>query len=436
MRIFLAVALLSLTFSAHAYEAMPNEYLVRFKDIPRGRAFMADPAIRSHGEYRILKAAVAPMAHLRITNVAGARQILKDLVGNPNVAYVEPNYIFRIPAGMSPSDKILNRRAAAPTDPRFGELWGMANKGDNGGVAGIDINALKAWTVTRGSKKVIVAVIDTGIDYTHPDLAVNMWKNPKEIPGNGKDDDGNGFVDDVYGYDFANKDADPMDDHRHGTHCAGTIGAVHDTVGVAGVMHEVQLMAVKFLSGGGSGTLEAAVESIGYATRMGAHVMSNSWGGGPFTQALFESIKAATDRGTVFVAAAGNYASDNDKTPFYPSNYGTQIAGVIAVAAIDRAGKPASFTNRGKTSVHVAAPGVNILSSVLKGNYEFLSGTSMATPHVSGIVGLVLSREGSRAAPLMRERMMKTSRVHRDVEGISASGGFVDAHAAIMGKRQ
>ncbi len=435
MRKIIAMVLLSLTFMAQAHDAVPNEYLVRFKDVPSGRAFLADKASRAHGQYRILKAAVYPFAHLKITNVGNARQILKEIVGNPNVAYVEPNYIFTIPAGISTSDRALNARMGQPQDERFKELWGMRNLGDNGGVAGVDINAVKAWNITRGNKKVIIAVIDTGIDYTNPELAPQMWKNPKEIPGNGKDDDGNGFIDDVYGYDFANHDADPMDDHMHGTHCSGTIAAVHDKVGVAGVMNEVQLMAVKFLSGSGGGTLEAAVEAIGYATRMGAHVMSNSWGGGPFTQALYESIKAATEHGSVFVAAAGNNGADVDKTPFYPASYGTKIPGVISVAAIDRAGKPASFTNRGKTSVHVSAPGVNILSTVLGKKYAFLSGTSMATPHVSGVVGLVLSKEGTRAIPAMRDRLIKTSKAHRDVENISVSGGFVDAEAALTGKR-
>ncbi len=434
MRKLLLSFLLLASAVSQAYDAVPGEFLIRFKDITRAKAFLSNPANRALGEYRVLQTPVAPMALVRFSNPADSARQLRAMTGIDHIQYIEPNYIYRVPAGMDQADARFNREPKQPNDDKFKELWGLYNTGDQGGLAGADVNALKAWQVTTGRKEVLIAVIDTGIDYTHPDLAANMWKNEKEIPGNAKDDDGNGFVDDVYGYDFANHDADPMDDNRHGTHCAGTIGAVQNNkIGVAGVMGQVRLMPVKFLTAGGSGSLAAAVEAIGYATKMGAHVMSNSWGGGGYSAALFEAIKLAESRGQVFVAAAGNSRSDNDVNPTYPAGY--QVSNVISVAAMERTGKPASFTCYGKKTVHVAAPGVNIVSTTPNNTYQSLSGTSMATPHVAGIVGLVLSKQGTRAAPTMRERLILTSKKHADLTNISVSQDFVDALAAVEGKR-
>lgn len=425
--------LASAVLQAATPEAVPGEFLIRFKSAEKGREFLANPTNRSLGQYRILQTPAAPIALVRFNNPADSARSLRAMTGVDHIQYIEPNYIYRVPAGQDARDARVNRAPELPDDAKFAELWGLYNKGDQGGLAGADVNAVNAWRLTTGRKEVIVAVIDTGIDYKHEDLAANMWKNEKEIAGNGKDDDGNGFVDDVYGYDFANHDADPMDDHSHGTHCAGTIGAVQNNkIGVAGVMGQVRLMPVKFLSASGSGSLAAAVEAIGYATKMGAHVMSNSWGGGGYSAALFEAIKLAESRGQIFVAAAGNSRSDNDVNPTYPASY--QVSNVISVAAMDRAGKPASFTCYGKKSVHVAAPGVNILSTTPGNTYKSFSGTSMATPHVAGIVGLVLAKQGTRAAPTMRERLIQTSKKHADLGNISASGGFADAAAAISGK--
>jgi subtilisin family serine protease len=306
----------------------------------------------------------------------------------------------------------------APRDPEFSKLWGLINTGSNEpvrggmsgaqGVAGADINALQAWEITKGSQQVVIAVIDTGIDHRHPDLAANMWINAGEIPGNGIDDDGNGFIDDVYGYDFANNDGDPMDGHSHGTHCAGTIGAVHDNgQGVAGVMANVKMMGIKFLTDSGSGSTANAIKSIDYATQMNVDLMSNSWGGGGFSQALMDSIVAAKNAGILFVAAAGNSSTNNDSKPHYPSNY--EVDNVISVAAHGHDDQLAKFSCFGKKTVHVAAPGKNILSTVKNGGYDVYSGTSMATPHVSGILGLLLSHEGRSDVKQVRERLMATS---------------------------
>ncbi len=264
----------------------------------------------------------------------------------PGVAYAQPNYLHSV--------------AAMPDDPRLPELWGMDNTGQTGGVEDADIDAPEAWDTQTGSNEVVVAVIDTGVDYRHPDLAENMWVNTGEIAGNGIDDDENGFVDDVYGYDFFNYDGDPLDDHSHGTHCSGTIGGVGDNgIGVAGVAWDVRIMAVKFLSADGFGDTWGAVEAINYADMMGADIMSNSWGGGPWEQVLYDAI-ANTD--ALFVAAAGNDSMDADSFGFYPSGY--DLPNIVSVGATDHNDDLAWFSNWGKTSVDVFAPGDEVLSTV------------------------------------------------------------------------
>ncbi|MDO8987556.1 MAG: S8 family peptidase, partial [Coriobacteriia bacterium] len=280
----------------------------------------------------------------------------------PGVQYAQPNYLHHIDA--------------VPNDPRFDELWGMQNTGQTGGTVDADIDATVAWEEQTGSSDVIVAVIDTGVDYNHPDLAGNMWVNAGEIPRNMLDDDNNGFVDDVYGYDFANRDGDPIDDHSHGTHTSGTIGGVGDNgIGVSGVAQDVRIMAMKFLTSDGWGTTDAAIECIEYADMMGADIMSNSWGGGPFEQALADAI-ANTD--ALFVAAAGNDSSNTDTMPNYPSCYDSP--NVVAIGATNHNDEPTWFTNYGAETVDVFAPGEEILSTVLGPAPRFTPDISSQTP--------------------------------------------------------
>ena len=300
---------------------------------------------------------------------------------SPIVEYAEPNYIYHI-------DEI-------PNDPRFSDLWGMHNTGQAGGKRDADIDAPEAWDVQKGSRSVLLAVIDTGVDYDHQDLKANMWINPGESgdgrENNGIDDDGNGYVDDFRGWDFVNKDNDPDDDHGHGTHVAGTIGAVgNNGIGVVGVNWRVKIMPLKFLNAQGTGYLSDAISAILYAVDMGAKVLNNSWGGGQYSRALRDAIAYADASGVLFVAAAGNDRRDNDLRPHYPSSY--DLPNIIAVAATDNWDNLASFSNYGKKSVDLGAPGVNILSTYSNNRYTRLSGTSMATPHVTGVAGLVLAQ--------------------------------------------
>jgi thermitase len=352
------------------------------------------------------------------------QSLMVQLKHFPEVVYVEPNFIYKA--------------ISSAVDPLYEKLWGLTNTGSNEpdrnggssgsvGIAGADINAQKAWGITKGSKNVVIAVIDTGIDYNHEDLKGNIWINTKEIAGNNKDDDGNGYVDDIHGWNAFAKNGNPMDGNAHGTHCAGTIGAKHGNgVGVAGVMNEVSLMAVKFLSDEGSGNLADAVVAIDYATKMNVDIMSNSWGGGGFSQALDDSIKAAKNKGILFVAAAGNDGTNNDSAPHYPSNY--DVENVVSVAAHTNQDTLASFSCFGKRTVHVAAPGHNILSTTPGNAYKVFSGTSMATPHVSGVLGLFIAQEGRQNVKVVRDRLMATTVPSGAYRKSTMAGGRVDAY--------
>ena len=331
---------------------------------------------------------------------------------------------------------VIIASATMPNDPSFGRLWGLDNTGQSGGVAGADIDATRAWDVSTGSRSVVVAVIDTGVDYRHADLAANMWRNPGEVAGNGIDDDRNGFVDDVHGWDFANGDGDPFDDEGHGTHVAGTIGAVgNNGVGVTGVNWAVSIMALKFLGSDGSGSTSDAIAAINYATRMrrdfGVNVVAtnNSWGGGGSSAALRRAIQAGGDAGILFVAAAGNEGVNNDVTPSYPAN--DTSAAVIAVAATDRSNRLASFSNYGATSVDIAAPGAAIYSTVPGNGYASYSGTSMATPHVSGAVALLAAANPQATGAAIRAAILSSATRVTGLAGKVATGGLLDVAAAL-----
>ena len=346
---------------------------------------------------------------------------------NPNVRYVEPDYELRA-------------IETVPDDPQFSSLWGLHN------IADTDIDAPEAWDITTGSTPIgsedaVIAVIDTGVDYTHIDLAANMWTNPGEIAGNGIDDDNNGVVDDVYGYNSITGSGDPMDDQYHGTHCAGTIGAVgNNATGVVGVNWTASIMAVKFLDSGGSGSTTNAIKSLQYIQEMkdekGVNIIasSNSWGGGGFSTAMYDAIQAAGSSGMLFVAAAGNYAWNNDETPYYPASY--DLDNIISVAATDSSDHLAGFSHYGPISVDLAAPGVGIFSTFPGDGYDTLSGTSMATPHVSGVVGLIKAASPSATDFEIKNRILASVDFVPDLAGMVLTNGRLNAYKAVVSSPQ
>jgi subtilisin family serine protease len=341
--------------------------------------------------------------------------------GTPGVTWIEPDF------ALTPS--------RMPNDPDYSLLWGLSNDGQTGGMADIDINAPQAWDITTGSRSVVIAVVDSGVDVGHPDLAANIWRNPGEIPGNGIDDDRNGYVDDVSGWDFVSNDNTPDDGNGHGTHVAGTIGAVgNDGRGVVGVNWEVSILPLKFLDDWGFGSTAGAIAALNYAAVLrsaGVNIVAtnNSWGGGGYSSALRTVIARHNEAGILFVAAAGNDGTDNDAASAYPASY--DLANVISVAAIDHAGQAASFTNFGRTSVDLAAPGVDVYSTIPGSSYASFSGTSMAAPHVAGVVGLLAAANPQATAGELRAAILDTTVPVPGLAGRLETGGRLDAAAAL-----
>jgi subtilisin family serine protease len=317
---------------------VPGELLVKYK--PSVRAVASDYFRSRWGVATVRTFKRIGVQHLRLPKDMTVEEALEIYQSDPDVEYAEPNYL---------------RYAAAttPNDTFFSNLWGLNN-----------INALEAWDITTGNSNVVVAVLDSGVDYNHPDLAANIWKNQAEITGTpGVDDDSNGKIDDARGWDFVDDDNDPMDSDDHGTHVAGTIAAEgNNSAGITGVVWTAQIMPLRFLDALGSGTVADAIEAIDYAIDNGAKIINASYGSYTFSPLERDAIATARDAGILFVAAAGNDNWNNDSaTKHYPSSY--DLANIIAVAATDQSDARASFSNYGVTSVDVAAPGKFILSA-------------------------------------------------------------------------
>jgi subtilisin family serine protease len=328
-------------------------------------------------------------------------------------AYCEPNYIYTASFGRSRKRR-RPQPAPHPTTPPTAPLPpSILPSGDLADYSRARMAIPYAWNTTTGARDVVVAIVDTGVAIDHPDLAQNIWRNEAEANGApGVDDDGNGYVDDVYGWDFANNRPNGVDDNGHGTHCAGIIAAAMNGMGVAGVAPNVRIMPLKFLSASGAGDTMAAIAAINYAVAMGARVISNSWGGGGRSELLNQAIQNAQARGVLVVAAAGNSSTDNDAFPNFPSNYD----GVVSVASTDVNDNLSGFSNYGRGTVTIAAPGSNIFSTLTQGRYGFMSGTSMATPQVSGALALALSLHKSLSADEMKAVLCaSTDNVQRDV---------------------
>ncbi len=413
-------------YNADGHPYVKGEMLIKVKSkaslerfLDRSRDSLGSLAVRQS----VLDAKDGTWYKVQVKESVGSMFAAREAAQAEGVLVAEPNFIYETQIGGKPNkpepgvggpdyEDVPDLPDEPEEDPRLGDLYGLEL-----------IDAETAWAVTQGSKDIIVADIDTGVDYNHPDLINNMWRNEAEIPGNGRDDDRNGFVDDIVGWDFRDKDARPFDDNSHGSHTSGTIAATGGNgVGISGVAQRTSIMALRFLGGAnGSGTSDDAVKSIQYATANGAHLSSNSWGGGGFSQALYDAIQEAGEAGILFIAAAGNANSDNDAAPSYPASY--DLDNIISVAATDSRDSRASFSNYGATTVDLAAPGVQVLSTVPGGAYKSYSGTSMATPHVAGAAALILAAYPDLSAADLKSLLLESVDSIPGLDGVVLTGG-------------
>jgi len=442
---FIALSAGMRSTTAPAY--VEDEVLVRFKPATSAKAVSV---LTAAVEARVLSFSPSLAMHrLKLTGGMGVEEAVAHLRAQDQVELAEPNY--RIKA------------LATPNDPSFGKLWGLSNTGQTGGLADADIDAPEAWSTTTGSAAVLVAIMDTGIDYRHVDLKANDYTNPGEDPwsdpndpatGNKLDDDGNGLIDDWKGYDFHAKDNDPYDENGHGTHVAGIAGAVgNNSLGVTGVCWQVRLVGIRVLDSSGDGNVGVAIDGIEYAVGLGARILNLSWGGPDKSIFLEQAIDYAHNHNILVVAAAGNDGVNADVSPQYPACLA--LENIVSVAATDHGDQRALWgesddntddcgfscsnalaavpgSNWGATTVDLAAPGKEIYSTV-PGGYAVFSGTSMAAPHVSGAAALLLARDPGLTDLQLKQRLLSSVDPLLSFNGLSVTGGRLNLQKALAG---
>ena len=422
-------------------EHAPDRLIVRYKpESMKSQSAMMSVQAMAHAEAgsRVVRdlstSGVVGMQVVQVTGTSLTRA-MEIYETNPDVLYVEPDYRISLSpiekTGTSAPIQAPSFRAAGtgwPNDPGYSQLWGLENTGQTPfyGKTGADIKAPLAWGATTGSSSVVIALIDTGVDYSHPDLSSNIWQNPGEY-SNGADDDGNGYIDDIRGWNFVSKNNDPMDDNGHGTHCAGTMAAVgNNGIGVTGVSWNTKIMPLKFLDSKGSGYTSDAISAILYATQKGVPIISCSFSGPGESLALKEAIDSSS---ALFICAAGNAGANSDITPQYPAAYPSSQ--IISVAASTYHDTLATFSNYGTSSVDLAAPGVSIYSTTKAGGYSYLNGTSMAVPYVTGTAALLKARNPSISTPQMKSKILGSCDVLASLSGKVATGGRLNAAKAL-----
>ncbi|HOT95827.1 MAG TPA: S8 family serine peptidase [bacterium] len=427
---------------------LTDELLVRFKPAVTTQAVSSLAATVQARAVAVVP--VLRMYRLRLIGTISVEEALGRLRALDQVELAEPNY--RVSA------------FGTPNDPSFSKQWGLHNTGQSGGLADADIDAPDAWETATGSTSIIVGIVDSGIDYRHPDLRANLYTNPGEDPwsnpddpttGNKIDDDGNGYIDDWKGYNFYTDTNDPYDENGHGTHVAGIVGAAgNNGVGVSGVCWQVRLLPLRFLDASGNGNVGDAIEAIEYGVRMGVRVFNNSWGGADKSTFLEEAVQLAHDHNALFVAAAGNDGVNTDTTPEYPACL--QIDNVVSVAASDQGDQRALWgddnddntndcgfacsnavaavpgSNYGPASVDLAAPGKDIYSTV-PGGYAVFSGTSMAAPFVSGAAALLLARNFSLTDLQLKQRLLSSVDPLSAFSGLTVTAGRLNLQKALAG---
>ncbi|WP_445245440.1 S8 family serine peptidase [Microcoleus sp. OTE_8_concoct_300] len=364
-------------------------------------------------------------------------EIISAYNGDPRFQYIEKDEIITLEdvETTSPTEEdlgIITPQITTPNDPGYPQLWGLNNTGQSGGTPDADIDAPEAWDIETGNPNQVIGVLDTGVDYNHPDLVDNIWTNPGEIAGDGIDNDSNGYIDDIRGWDFAYGDNNPSDVYGHGTHVAGTIAAKgNNGVGVVGVNWNAKIMPLKFLNDSGSGSLSDAILALNYATAKGVKLTNNSWSGGGYSQGLYDAINTAGQQGALFIAAASNEAANNDTYLAYPASY--DLPNIISVASTTRTDALSSFSNYGLTTVDLGAPGSDIYSTTPGGTYTSYSGTSMASPHVAGGAALVWSQNPTWTAQQVKNQLLQTTDPIPALNGKTVSGGRLNLYNALTG---
>lgn len=415
---------------------MPGEVLIRFKSDIKGKQiiqFRSAMGLISIGKAHVREKGEKIISRIRIPDGLSVQEAIEKYRRDPAVDHVQPNYLYHF------------RSISSANDPFFSNQWGFQNTGQEInsiiGTQDADIDVTEAWEVTTGSTDVIVAVIDSGIAYNHPDLSENIWMNTGEIAGDGIDNDGNGYIDDIRGWDFYDNDNDPMDKltNAHGTHIAGVIGAIgNNGVGIAGINWEVSLMALKISSDQGTfGDTYIIEDAIDYAIQNGAHIINASWGGAEHNdQILYDAIQTAGNNGLLFMSATGNAGEDADMKHSYPDGF--DLANIVAVTASDQNDDLATIniagaifsSNYGFTSVDVAAPGVNIFSTSAT-DYDAISGTSIANAFVSGLAALVLSEDPDLTVLQLKEILINAVDKTPGLQSKIVSEGRINAIKAL-----
>jgi len=403
----------------------PSHVLVRFR--PDAVAYANGTPVVVLPPGRTIRAWSRAVENLCVMDVpeGAVKNVIAELADDPNVLYAEPDYKVDF--------------TGIPNDPDFGLQWSLLNTGqtvDNDpGLVGADMGAVEAWDLWTGDPEFRIAVTDTGINWAHPDLTANIWTNPDEIEANGVDDDENGWIDDIHGYNPLFDNGSPFDADGHGTHLAGVIGAASNNGrGMAGLNWHCQLVALKIGTEEDGAYLSAILGAIDYILAADIRVSNNSWGCYEcYSQSLFDAIERLERAGHIFVTAAGNgfigLGTDNDRFPFYPASY--DLSNIVAVASVNNNDRKPKSSNYGLHSVEISAPGVNIYSTYKGTSYAFLDGTSMATAQVTGVVGLMISRQPDQPWQRVVERLVLTARPVNAFQGRTISGGVVDMVGAI-----